>query len=103
MQRYLKVLGPATLMAIGLMVATSLSGCERPLTPEEEAEVDRVIAHFEQIRAEGWTDGHQAGWEWARERGIIDPADCGGNSRQFRTGCGVYVEEYLEEIGSDEM
>jgi hypothetical protein len=98
MQRYLDGLGPVTLSAIGLMVVASLSGCERPPTPEQIAERDRIRAVVEQVRAEGWTNGHQAGWEWARQRGISDPADCGGKSRQFRAGCRVYAEEYLEDI-----
>jgi hypothetical protein len=37
--------------------------------------------------------GHEAGYEWARDRGIDDPDDCGGNSWSFEEGCRAYAEE----------
>lgn len=37
--------------------------------------------------------GHEAGYNWAEEEGIIDPSDCGGNSRSFIEGCESYAEE----------
>lgn len=37
--------------------------------------------------------GHEAGYEWAEEHGIIDPDDCGGNSQSFIEGCQSYAEE----------
>lgn len=44
----------------------------------------------------GCTDdcsGHDAGWTWAEENGVADPADCGGNSLSFGEGCIAYAEE----------
>jgi hypothetical protein len=38
-------------------------------------------------------EGHEAGYEWAEERGIDDPEDCGGNSESFIEGCRAYAEE----------
>ncbi|HPD74384.1 MAG TPA: hypothetical protein PLX95_03875 [bacterium] len=38
--------------------------------------------------------GHNAGWEWAREKGITDPSDCGGKSESFIEGCRSYAEDY---------
>lgn len=35
--------------------------------------------------------GHEAGYEWAEERGITDPDDCGGNSESFIEGCRAYA------------
>jgi len=37
--------------------------------------------------------GHEAGYEWAEEKGITDPDDCGGNSNSFIEGCESYAEE----------
>ncbi len=41
--------------------------------------------------------GHEAGYEWAQEKGIDDPDDCGGNSDSFIEGCQAYAEEVQEE------
>lgn len=53
--------------------------------------------------------GHEAGYEWAEEKGISDPDDCGGNSESFIEGCrayageeGPHVGEMNEEDSSDE-
>jgi hypothetical protein len=37
--------------------------------------------------------GHEAGYEWAKRKGIDDVDDCGGNSTSFIEGCQAYVEE----------
>ena len=45
---------------------------------------------------DGCTDdcsGHEAGYNWAEEKGIDDPDDCGGNSWSFIEGCQSYAEE----------
>ena len=45
--------------------------------------------------------GHEAGYNWAEEKGIGDVGDCGGNSQSFIEGCWSYVEEnYLESEDS---
>lgn len=44
--------------------------------------------------------GHEAGYEWAEEKGITDESDCGGNSNSFIEGCHSYVEE---QNGSGEV
>lgn len=36
--------------------------------------------------------GHEAGYNWAEEKGITDPSDCGGNSNSFIEGCESYAE-----------
>lgn len=38
--------------------------------------------------------GHEAGYEWAEEKGIDDIDDCGGKSQSFIEGCESYVEEH---------
>lgn len=49
--------------------------------------------------------GHEAGYEWAEDKGIDDPDDCGGNSQSFIEGCKAYAEEQqslAEEESLDE-
>lgn len=41
--------------------------------------------------------GHEAGYEWAAEQGIVDIEDCSGNSDSFIEGCQAYAEEAQEE------
>lgn len=43
--------------------------------------------------------GHEAGFRWARDNGIADPADCGGNSRSFTEGCWTYGEAVVRITG----
>ncbi|WP_257388640.1 hypothetical protein [Tahibacter caeni] len=37
--------------------------------------------------------GHEAGYEWARDKGISDPADCTSESDSFNEGCEAAVIE----------
>ena len=39
------------------------------------------------VNPSAWNRGHQAGYDWAKNRGITDPADCSGKSRSFVEGC----------------
>lgn len=41
--------------------------------------------------------GHEAGYNWAQDKGIEDPDDCGGNSNSFTEGCKAYAEEQQNE------
>lgn len=41
--------------------------------------------------------GHDAGFEWARENGVTDPSECGGNSQSFIEGCETYAESVQEQ------
>src|SRR5690606_39170545 len=42
--------------------------------------------------------GHEAGYEWAQDRGIEHPDDCGGNSISFIEGCEAYAREVQLEM-----
>lgn len=37
--------------------------------------------------------GHQAGYDWAEDKGIADPDICSGHSNSFVEGCRAYAEE----------
>jgi len=46
--------------------------------------------------------GHEAGYEWAEDKGITDPDDCGGNSNSFIEGCQAYAEEQQDSLQEEE-
>lgn len=41
--------------------------------------------------------GHDAGFQWAEENGIMDSSDCSGNSDSFIEGC----QEYANTLSSE--
>lgn len=41
--------------------------------------------------------GHDAGFQWAEQKGITDSTDCGGDSDSFIEGC----QEYVNSLPSD--
>lgn len=45
--------------------------------------------------------GHDAGYEWAEDKGICNPDDCDGNSDSFIEGCISYAEEYQYDYQND--
>ena len=46
--------------------------------------------------------GHDAGFEWARDRGISDESECGGKSQSFIEGCEEYARQVQEREESEE-
>lgn len=46
--------------------------------------------------------GHDAGFEWAKDRGISDESECGGNSQSFIEGCEEYARQVQEREESEE-
>ncbi|OGD09447.1 hypothetical protein A2397_02030 [Candidatus Amesbacteria bacterium RIFOXYB1_FULL_44_23] len=57
-----------------------------------EMEVDDSITR-DNWECTGDCSGHDAGYEWAEEKGITDPSDCGGKSESFIEGCEAYANE----------
>ena len=83
-------------------------GCGQPIDPPEnaaEAEAqteDRRPLTFMGYACTNDCSGHQAGFDWAEERDIEDPDDCGGNSESFIEGCRAYAGELgPEDDGED--
>lgn len=84
-----------------------LSGCsdysketieESPIFRQTPAIEDSNLSNQEPQTFNGYecTDdcsGHEAGYNWAEEKGITDLSDCGGNSNSFIEGCESYAEE----------
>jgi hypothetical protein len=100
MKRILKSVGVVLLLGF---FAITFIGC----TPEQndsgvesQSEVDSPAVKGEEtnqtFHGNTCTDdcsGHEAGYNWAEEKGITDPDDCGGNSNSFIEGCQSYAEE----------
>lgn len=63
--------------------------------PYNDANYDDEEQYFGDYPCTDDCSGHVAGYEWAREKGIADPDDCGGNSQSFIEGCMQYAEENL--------
>jgi hypothetical protein len=57
-----------------------------------EVEVDDSITS-DNWDCTGDCSGHNAGYEWAADKGIDEPGDCGGNSVSFIEGCEAYANE----------
>lgn len=54
-------------------------------------------------------EGHDAGFEWAKEHGVTDQSECDGDSQSFIEGCQSYAstleaktEEEVEEPSEEE-
>lgn len=45
--------------------------------------------------------GHEAGYEWAEQKGITNSSSCGGNSNSFIEGCRAWAEE--QETEADDV
>jgi hypothetical protein len=63
------------------------------------------IAHAQSFHGYDCTvdcSGHEAGYEWAEEKGIDDADDCSGKSNSFVEGCQAYAEENGDNEDDDE-
>lgn len=76
-------------------VAEAAAGASTdPVTP---AAVPSPALYY---RGDACTDdcsGHEAGYEWAKEKGIDDADDCDTASDSFNEGCRSYVEENSDD------
>lgn len=54
--------------------------------------------YFKGYKCKTNCSGHEAGYDWAMEKDITDPDDCGGKSISFIEGCVAYAEEYQENL-----
>lgn len=72
--------GAATEGAFGQQASVETYGSSAPLTFGDNQCIDDC-------------SGHEAGYDWAEERGITDADDCGGKSQSFIEGCETYADE----------
>ncbi|MCL6684467.1 hypothetical protein [Sphingomonas alba] len=88
-------------------------GSSEPTEAEEDARLDEAYDRAsDDVSSESYEDvgdtslctddcsGHDAGFEWAKENGVTDPADCGGESQSFQEGCEAYGEAIDEEASA---
>ncbi len=90
---------------------------ERRQEAQEQAEIEAMdelegTTYQDNLGSYGCTSdcsGHDAGFEWAQEKGLTDRYECSGNSQSFIEGCEAYfdeleskTEERLEEIEEEE-
>lgn len=67
-----------------------LSGCSKD---SNEINGENQLKTFKGSNCTSDCLGHEAGYNWAQEKGITDPSDCGGNSSSFIEGCKSYARE----------
>ncbi len=82
------------------------SGGSRNYNGYDSSEEDNEPADDIPITSDNWNctsdcSGHEAGYEWASEKSIEDPDDCGGNSASFIEGCEAYANEQVIESDHD--
>lgn len=58
--------------------------------------------HYKGYRCTQDCSGHRAGYEWARDKGLSERAQCGGKSRSFIEGCYSWVAEQEEPAAEPE-
>lgn len=91
-----------------LLLAASLCGCARTGVPANAILANhrapettaRSAADEQELPGEPCVSdcsGQDAGYDWAEQKGIVDPNDCSGNSDAFFEGCMAYAEEQREE------
>ncbi len=74
-----------------IVAALALAGCDAAPASVESDEDGQLYFGGNECTED--CSGHQAGYDWAEEKGITDPEDCGGNSDSFIEGCESYAEE----------
>ena len=67
-----------------------------PITSESDTAPDTTTSTSSYSGTSSWGSGHQAGYDWAEEKGIDDDSDCEAagdhsNSPSFAEGCMAYV------------
>lgn len=72
-----------------LVSAALLAGCDPAPEVSQSTNGTLTFAGYECTQD---CSGHLAGYNWAEEKGIADPNDCGGKSRSFIEGCIAYAE-----------
>lgn len=79
----------ATIMAIWVTGVEIFDGKNNTPIPAQSREYET----FSGYECTSDCGGHQAGYDWAEERGITEIHDCAGKSNSFIEGCQAYVEE----------
>lgn len=100
MKSYWVVLGIAG--ALGLLVIADRSNTPSPISQNGLQAPAPYVPTFKGYECTVDCSGHEAGYQWAEEKGIDDPDDCGGKSESFIEGCRAYTEEQQGVSRSDD-
>ena len=60
----------------------------------ESPNAEESVASFYGYECTDDCGGHEAGYEWARDKDIEDPELCGGKSESFIEGCVAYANRH---------
>ena len=98
-----------TQFVVSLLLVLSLCGCGRNAPAHNDAKAQHGVTsaataelpadELQQLGGDpcsGDCSGHDAGYDWAERKGIVDPNDCGG-SDSFVEGCMAYAEEQRQD------
>lgn len=102
-------------LSIGVCAAAlALAACSSSRSDPSPEEEDRAYeqaderlsdASFEDVgdtsQCTGDCSGHDAGFDWARDQGVTDPSECGGDSQPFVEGCKAYASAREEAAGEE--
>jgi hypothetical protein len=81
------------LLALGVWLGFGWLGSPARATTSDQPPATYREARGSDACSSRGCSGHEAGWQWARERGIRDPDSCGGRSLSFVEGCRAWAQE----------
>lgn len=80
------------LLLISTLILTACTSTSSNSYEDSESYSEDVVTS-ENWKCTSDCSGHEAGYEWAADKGITDPDDCGGKSNSFIEGCEAYANE----------
>lgn len=87
MKKYLIIIA-IIIAGLSLLILSSL------ITPQEKTSYNQEeYGYFGDSECSDDCSGHKAGWNWAEEKNITNPDNCGGRSQSFIEGCIDYASE----------
>jgi len=81
------------LWTVCFMAVFILSGCNSDYQETNSNYSDYETPTFKGYECTDDCSGHEAGYNWAKKKGIIEPSDCSGKSNSFIEGCRSYAKE----------
>jgi hypothetical protein len=76
---------------LALPIVACIAACDP--APREDLGQSYVSMHGTEDCSKDCS-GHEAGYRWARRKGIKEPDECGGRSRSFIEGCQAYARDF---------
>jgi len=90
------------LFSLLLIFTSNQEGGFESSTPVKTLSKCYVVPAPEPWVCTGDCSGHQAGYNWAKQKSLSNPSGCdGGKSLSFREGCEFYVQEQMHYASYD--